>query len=71
MTSEQKDRICNGIDTQMMIENFQRQEQLKSTSPTLEQQTISDSNENNQNDNWESVQTLNKNQTRVLDNNEM
>ncbi|CAF4229070.1 unnamed protein product, partial [Rotaria sordida] len=42
----------------MMIENFQRQEQLKSTSPTLEQQTISDSNENNQNDdNWESVQT--------------
>ncbi|CAF1520319.1 unnamed protein product [Rotaria sordida] len=65
MTSEQKDRICNDIDTQMMIENFQRQEQLKSTSPTLEQQTISDSNENNQNDdNWESVQTRKNNKKK-------
>ncbi|CAF1467943.1 unnamed protein product [Rotaria sordida] len=65
MTSEQKDRICNGIDTQMMIENFQRQEQLKSTSLTLEQQTISDSNENNQNDdNWESVQTRKNNKKK-------
>ncbi|CAF4540877.1 unnamed protein product [Rotaria sp. Silwood2] len=41
MTSEQKDRICNGIDTQILIENFQRQEQLRSTSSTLDQQTIS------------------------------
>ncbi|CAF3178215.1 unnamed protein product [Rotaria sp. Silwood2] len=40
MTSEQKDRICNGIDTQILIENFQRQEQLRSTSSTLDQQTI-------------------------------
>ncbi|CAF4298986.1 unnamed protein product, partial [Rotaria sordida] len=58
MTSDQKDRICDGIDTQMMIENFQKQEQLKSINPTLEQQTIRDSNENNQNDDdWKSVPT--------------
>jgi hypothetical protein len=29
MTSAQKDRVCNGIDIQMMIENFQRQEQTE------------------------------------------
>ncbi|CAF3316773.1 unnamed protein product, partial [Rotaria sp. Silwood2] len=39
---------CNGIDTQILIENFQRQEQLRSTSSTLDQQTISDSNGNDQ-----------------------
>ncbi|CAF4317158.1 unnamed protein product [Rotaria sordida] len=65
MTSEQKDRIWNGIDTQTRIENFQRQEQLKPTSLTLEQQTISDSNGNNQNDdNWESVQTRRNNKKK-------
>ena len=51
-----------------MIENFQRQEQLKSTSPTLEQQTISDSNGNNQNDdNWEFVQIRRNNKKRTLE----
>ncbi|CAF4102873.1 unnamed protein product, partial [Rotaria sordida] len=35
-----------------------KQEQLKSINPTLEQQTIRDSNENNQNDDdWKSVPT--------------
>ncbi|CAF4010967.1 unnamed protein product [Rotaria sordida] len=58
MTSDEKDRICDCIDTQMMIENLQKQEQLKSINPTLEQQTIRDSNENNQNDDdWKSVPT--------------
>ncbi|CAF3578927.1 unnamed protein product [Rotaria sp. Silwood1] len=71
MTSEQKDRICNGIDTQMMIEKFQQQEQLKSTNLSLEQQTISDSNGNNQNDdNWKSVQTRrNNNKKKNIGNN--
>ncbi|CAF1385151.1 unnamed protein product [Rotaria sordida] len=70
MTSEQKDRIWNGIDTQTKIENFQRQQQLKPTSSTLEQQTISDSNGNNQNDdNWESVQTRRNNKKRNTGNN--
>ncbi|CAF1235139.1 unnamed protein product [Rotaria sp. Silwood1] len=70
MSSEQKDRICDGMDTQMMIENFQRQEQLKSTSPTLEQQTINDSNRNNQNDdNWEFVQNRRNNKKKNTGNN--
>ncbi|CAF1120850.1 unnamed protein product [Rotaria sp. Silwood1] len=72
MTSEQKDRICNGIDTQMMIEKFQQQEQSKSTNLTLEQQTISDSNGNNQNDdNWKSVQTRRNinNKKKIIGNN--
>ncbi len=61
ITSEQKDRICDGTDIIMMIENFQRQEQLKSIDSILKYQKISDSKENNQNDeNWESVQTRRK-----------
>ena len=46
----------NGIETQMIIENFQRQEQAKTTSSTLKHQATSEFQGNNQNGHWETVQ---------------
>ena len=54
---EETENEDKGIDTQMMIENFQRQEQMKTASSTLKDDAISESQGNNQNEQWETVQT--------------
>lgn len=46
----------NGTDTQMMSENFQRQEQAKEMSSTLKHQATSEIPGNDTNEHWETVQ---------------
>ena len=56
MTSTQKDRICDGIETKMMIENYQRQGQNKSSGSTSKSQTTNEFHDNNHNGYCETVQ---------------